>query len=115
RSSGRKTAPNRRCAPKSSIRSGSSSESSALPRCVIAGSKERPPPHCRLRAGQSVHDASAAIALRRGVACPAGLTAALDAADATPITTPSTHHTALAAAISTADLYYTSLFRLSLG
>jgi hypothetical protein len=39
RSSGRKTEPNRRCGPRSSIRSGSSSECSALPRCAIAGSK----------------------------------------------------------------------------
>src|SRR5215831_2590313 len=39
RPSGRKTAPNRRCGPKSSIRSGSSSECLVSPMCVIAGSR----------------------------------------------------------------------------
>src|SRR6516162_3763018 len=38
-SSGRKTAPNRRCEPRSSIPSGSSSGSSASPKRVIAGSE----------------------------------------------------------------------------
>jgi hypothetical protein len=36
---GEKTGANRRCGPRSSIRSGSSSECLALPRCAIAGSK----------------------------------------------------------------------------
>jgi len=37
RSSGRKTAPSPKCGPASSMRSGSSSGCSALPRCAIAG------------------------------------------------------------------------------
>src|SRR5207248_9504859 len=37
RSSGRKTAPSRKCGPGSNMRSGSSSGCSALPKCAIAG------------------------------------------------------------------------------
>ena len=70
RSSGRKTAPNRKCGPRSSTRSGSSSGCSALPRCAIAGSKERSSPHRHLRNGQSVHRAAASLALPRGIECP---------------------------------------------
>ena len=69
-SSGQKTAPNRKCGPRSSPRSGSSSGCSALPRCAIAGSKERSSPHRHLRTGQSVHRAAASLALPRGIECP---------------------------------------------
>ena len=59
RRSGRGTAPSRRCAPRSSIRSASSSASSASPRCAIAGSRRMliassspaPSPTCSSPAG----------------------------------------------------------------
>ena len=55
KSSGRRTAPNRRCGPRWSIRSGSSSGCSASPRCATAGSRRTLIASGDLRPGQSVH------------------------------------------------------------
>src|SRR5580704_11146854 len=49
---------------------GSLSGCSASPRYAIAGSQEHPSPARHLRPGQSVHRASASIALPRGVMFP---------------------------------------------
>src|SRR5881227_1610273 len=78
RSSGRKTAPSPKCGPgacprESGGRTCDRGHQAGIRLCQSALSRaeeEHASPARDLRAGQSVHDAPASIALRRGVVCP---------------------------------------------
>src|SRR5690242_19841989 len=70
RSSGRKTAPSRKCGPGSNMRSGHQAGVRLCQSALSRAEEEHASPAGDLRAGQPVHGAPASIALPRGVVCP---------------------------------------------